>query len=78
MASTTKLAAMAFAMLALGTTTATSAKTMLQREPAEGELRLGQRVRVDDGSCPAGKIKEITATNATAQGIARTRACIKK
>jgi hypothetical protein len=28
--------------------------------PARGELRPGERVLVDDGSCPAGQLREIT------------------
>jgi hypothetical protein len=32
---------------------------VLKSEPGEGQLRPGQRVLVDDGSCPAGQIKEV-------------------
>jgi hypothetical protein len=32
----------------------------LKKEPAAGRLRLGQKVLVDDGTCPAGQIKELT------------------
>ncbi len=59
-------------------TTAAWAAVALLREPAEGELRLGQRVRVDDGTCPAGQVKEITASKLTPQGILRTRVCVKR
>jgi hypothetical protein len=54
------------------------AAVALQREPAEGEMRLGQRVRVDDGTCPAGQVKEVTAAKLTPQGIARSRVCVKR
>lgn len=54
------------------------AAVVLTREPAEGEIRLGQRVLVDDGSCPSGQIKEVTASKLTPQGIERTRTCIKR
>jgi hypothetical protein len=50
----------------------------IPREPAEGEMRLGQRVRVDDGTCPAGQVKEVTAAQLTPQGILRTRVCVKR
>lgn len=52
------------------------AVTVLPREPEE--LRLGQRVYVDDGSCPTGQIKEVTGANLTAAGIVRTRQCVAR
>ncbi len=33
---------------------------VLPKDPAEGHLRAGEQVLVDDGSCPAGQIKELT------------------
>jgi hypothetical protein len=48
------------------------------REQDIGELRLGQRVKVDDGTCPAGQIKEISGTRMTAGGIVRSRKCIPR
>jgi hypothetical protein len=33
---------------------------VLAKEPEEGHLRPGQQVLVDDGSCAAGQIKEVT------------------
>lgn len=50
----------------------------IQHEPPDGQLRLGQRVRVDDGTCPAGQVKEVTAARLTPNGIARTRICVKR
>ena len=41
-------------------------------------LRLGQRILVDDGSCPAGQIKEVSGTKMTADGILRARTCIPR
>jgi len=41
-------------------------------------LRLGQRILVDDGSCPAGQIKEVSGTQMTANGIARAIKCIPR
>jgi hypothetical protein len=43
-----------------------------------GSLRLGQRVKVDDGTCPAGQIKEISGTKMTSTGIVRTQKCIPR
>jgi len=54
------------------------AVTILPREPDPGELRLGQRVYVDDGSCPAGQIKEVAGANLTAWGVVRTRQCVAR
>jgi len=54
------------------------AVTILTREPDPGELRLGQRVYVDDGTCPAGQIKEVAGANLTASGIVRSRQCVAR
>ena len=54
------------------------AVTILPREPDPGELRLGQRVYVDDGTCPAGQIKEVAGANLTSSGVARTRQCVAR
>ena len=43
-----------------------------------GDLRLGQRVLVDDGSCPAGQIKEVSGAQMTTSGVLRTRKCIPR
>ncbi len=55
-----------------------AATVAVRREPPEGALRLGQRIRVDDGTCPAGHVKEVTAGQLTAKGIARQRVCVKR
>ena len=49
---------------------------VLPREPDPGELRLGQRVYVDDGTCPAGQIKEVAGANLTPSGVVRSRQCV--
>jgi hypothetical protein len=36
-----------------------NAEKILKSEPREGNLRSGERVLVDDGTCPGGQIKEI-------------------
>ena len=54
------------------------AVTILTREPDPGELRLGQRVYIDDGTCPAGQIKEVAGANLTASGIVRSRQCVAR
>ena len=41
-------------------------------------MRLGQRIMVDDGSCPAGQIKEVQGAQMTTSGVARTRKCVPR
>jgi len=50
----------------------------LSREQDITGLRLGQKVLVDDGSCPNGQIKEVTGATLTASGVTRTRKCIPR
>jgi hypothetical protein len=48
------------------------------REQDIADLRLGQRILVDDGSCPAGQIKEVMGSQMTTNGVVRTRRCIPR
>jgi hypothetical protein len=48
------------------------------REQDIVNLRLGQRVKVDDGTCPAGQIKEISGAKMVANGVVHTRKCIPR
>jgi hypothetical protein len=50
----------------------------VSREQDIGDLRLGQRIKVDDGTCPAGQIKEISGTRMTSNGIVRSQKCIPR
>jgi hypothetical protein len=50
----------------------------VSREQDIVNLRLGQRVLVDDGSCPPGQIKEVLGSQMTAAGIVATRKCIPR
>ncbi len=56
----------------------THAATPVAREQDIPSLRVGQRVLVDDGSCPAGEIKEITGATLTPSGVTWTRKCIPR
>jgi len=62
-------------LLALATP---AAAQQVAREQDIGELRLGQRIMVDDGSCPAGQIKEVTGVKLTEAGISRARKCVPR
>ena len=57
--------------------TAAFAQTF-SREQDIADLRLGQRALVDDGSCPAGQIKEVSGSQMTEGGVLRTRKCIPR
>jgi hypothetical protein len=59
------------------TATAAFAQTV-SREQDIVDLRLGQRVMVDDGSCPAGQVKEVQGSQMTTSGVLRTRKCIPR
>jgi hypothetical protein len=50
----------------------------VSREQDIVNLRLGQRILVDDGSCPAGQIKAVVGAKMTAGGILATRTCIPR
>ena len=54
----------------------------LKVEPSMGQLREGQRVLVDDGTCPSGQIKEVIGGNHVKVGgtkhIERTHRCIPR
>jgi hypothetical protein len=54
------------------------AQQTVMRESDIIDLRLGQRVLVDDGSCPAGQIREISGSQMTPAGIVRTRKCVPR
>jgi hypothetical protein len=41
-------------------------------------LRLGQRILVDDGTCPAGQVKEVSGAKMTPSGVTPTRKCIQR
>jgi uncharacterized protein DUF6719 len=55
---------------------------VLKREPAMGAPREGQVVLVDDGSCPAGQLKQVTGGNHVKAGgtkhIERSYKCVPK
>jgi hypothetical protein len=48
------------------------------REQDISNLRLGQRIRVDDGTCPAGQVKEVSGAKMIAGQVARVRKCVPR
>jgi Family of unknown function (DUF6719) len=71
----TALALAALALLALADG---ACAEIVSREQDIVDLRLGQRVMVDDGSCPAGQIKEVQGSQMTTSGVVRTRKCVPR
>jgi hypothetical protein len=59
-------------------TGALAQQSIVSREQDIPDLRLGQKVMVDDGSCPAGQIKEVQGAQMTASGVVRTRKCVPR
>jgi hypothetical protein len=64
--------------LALSSSQALALAQQVGRERDIVELRLGQRVLVDDGTCPAGQINEVSGAKMTSAGVARERKCIPR
>ena len=64
-------------LLVIGAAAPAQAQTY-NREQDIPDLRLGQRVMVDDGSCPAGQIKEVSGAKMTPNGVARTVKCVPR
>jgi hypothetical protein len=64
-----------FALLALAPN---AVAEQVSREQDIVNLRLGQRMKVDDGTCPAGQIKEVSGTKMAATGIVRASKCIPR
>jgi hypothetical protein len=71
------LLAMVLAAAAALWASAALATTIVKQEPPEGGLRYGQRLLVDDGSCPAGQIKELVGGKSSS-GVKRLRRCIHR
>ncbi|MCA6121490.1 hypothetical protein J6500_06160 [Bradyrhizobium sp. WSM 1704] len=73
----------AFAALAgtgvlIAVTASATAQQTLMREGDIVDLRVGQRVLVDDGSCPAGQIKQVVGSKLSQNGVVRTRSCVPR
>jgi hypothetical protein len=67
------------AFASIGSTLPASAQMQIfPREQDVPEVRLGQRVQVDDGSCPTGQIKELLGTTLTTTGVTRVAKCVPR
>ncbi|ABE62901.1 conserved hypothetical protein [Nitrobacter hamburgensis X14] len=56
----------------------TANAAQVSRETDIVTLRLGERILVDDGSCPAGQIKEISGAKLGPTGVVRARKCVSR
>ncbi|SFJ47253.1 DUF6719 family protein [Bradyrhizobium sp. Gha] len=56
----------------------TAYATTVGREQDIVDLKLGQRVQVDDGTCPAGQVKEVRGSKMTDKGVVRTANCVAR
>ena len=65
-------------LLIFGRTRATAHAVTVGREQDIIDLKLGQRVQVDDGTCPAGQVKEVRGARMTDKGVARTITCVSR
>ena len=66
------------AVVALCALAPSASAEQVAREQDIVNLRLGQRILVDDGSCPAGQIKEVAGAQMTATGVVPARKCIPR
>lgn len=73
-----RMFAAGLALAAMVTLASPARADMVSRESEIVNLRLGQRVLVDDGSCPAGQIKQVTGLKLVAGGVQRTVQCIER
>ena len=71
------LRTMTLAAIVLLRAAAPAAAEVLKEEPPKNSLPRGKVVYVDDGSCPAGEIKEITGGSQD-KGVRRQVRCIKR
>lgn len=68
----------ALLLLILSAPGATAHAATVGRVEDIADLKLGQRVLVDDGTCPTGQVKEVRGAKMTDKGVARTSACVSR
>jgi hypothetical protein len=73
-----RLALLSFTGFGLCALAPSAMAEQVAREQDIVNLRLGQRILVDDGSCPTGQIKEVSGAQMTATGVVPARKCIPR
>ena len=66
------------ALLISATLTTTAYAATIGREQDIVDLKLGQRVMVDDGTCPAGQVREVRGSKMSDNGVVRTSSCVAR
>lgn len=66
------------AALAASALTSLAHAQYVGREQDIGNLRLGQRILVDDGTCPAGQVKEVSGSKMSPTGVVPARKCVPR
>jgi hypothetical protein len=51
---------------------------MVARQQDIGDLRLGQRIRVDDGTCPPGQVKEVSGAKILQGHVVGVAKCVQR
>jgi hypothetical protein len=51
---------------------------VVARQQDIGDLRLGQRIRVDDGTCPPGQIKEVSGAKILQGHVVGVAKCVQR
>jgi hypothetical protein len=75
---TSRFSFLLLAGVALALSATSAMAEQVAREQDIVNLRLGQRIMVDDGSCPAGQIKEVSGAKMSPNGIQRAVKCIAR
>jgi hypothetical protein len=69
---------LAFVLFAAAAASALAQTQHVAREQDIVGLRLGQRVLVDDGTCPPGQVKEVSGAKMTPSGVTPARKCVPR
>ena len=77
---TTRIFALVLAgALVSATAVGAGAQEILKKEPPRGAIKHGNVVLVDDGTCPAGQIKQLTGGKSDGRGqVRRIKRCVPK
>ena len=67
-----------FSLLLSAALTTTAYAATVGREQDIVDLKLGQRVMVDDGTCPAGQVREVRGSKMSDNGVVRTSSCVAR
>src|SRR5206468_11017605 len=73
-----RVSRLALASVVLAALTAPALAQSIGREQDIVGLRLGQRVMVDDGTCPTGQVKEVSGAKMTPSGVTPARRCVPR